>query len=142
MTRRARLVAVLSAFLLAAGAARAADAPTAPDYARDVAPLFARHCVECHGERKQENLLRLDGRREALAGGMSGDAIVPGRSRDSLLVKHLRGEVRPPMPYKRPPLEPSEIATIAAWIDAGAPGAVDAPVPSHEPRPGPCTGRT
>ncbi len=130
MTRRARRAAVPWLFLLAPAAA--AGAADAPDYARDVAPLFARHCVECHGPKKQESLLRLDSRPETMAGGMSGDAVVPGRSRESLLVKHLRGEARPKMPYERPPLDPAEIDRIAAWIDAGAPGAKDEPVPSHE----------
>jgi mono/diheme cytochrome c family protein len=130
MTRHARLAAVPLLFL---PALPGAPAPVdAPDYARDVAPIFARRCVECHGPRKQESLLRLDSRKETLAGGMSGDAVVPGHARDSLLVKHLRGEARPPMPYHRPALEPAEIDRIAAWIDAGAPGSSDGPAPARE----------
>jgi mono/diheme cytochrome c family protein len=131
MTRRARLAAVPWLVLFAPLAT--ASSAEAPDYARDIAPLFERHCVECHGPKKQESLLRLDSRKETLAGGMSGDAVLPGRSRDSLLLKHLRGEARPPMPYKKPPLDPAEVDRIAAWIDAGAPGGSDEPLPSHEP---------
>jgi hypothetical protein len=135
MTRRPRRLAVLSALILCPATTRGGEAGPAPDYARDVAPLLAKHCVECHGPAKQESLLRLDSRREVLAGGMSGDAVQPGHGRDSLLVRHLLGTARPPMPYRRPPLDAADVATIAAWIDAGAPGGAEEPSPDASPRP-------
>jgi cytochrome c553 len=122
------IAAAVALLLPVSPRAGAAEAP--PDYARDVAPLLERHCVECHGAKKQESLLRLDSLAETLAGGMSGGTVVPGRSRESLLVQHLRGEARPAMPYGRPPLDAAAIAQIAAWIDAGASGEGTAPVAS------------
>jgi len=107
----------------AALAAAAAAEPPAPDFERDIAPILREHCASCHGADKQENLLRLDSRSEALKGGMSGPAIVPGRSGESLLVQHLTGQAKPRMPHEKPPLAPELIATLAAWIDAGAAGA-------------------
>ena len=88
---RARWAAAAAgAFLAQLGPAHASD------FERDVRPILQQHCVACHGREKQESLLRLDSRRPRRSkGGMSGDAIVPGRSRDSLLVRHLRGEVTP-----------------------------------------------
>lgn len=130
------IAAVAALVLVPSARPGAAEAP--PDYARDVAPILERHCVECHGARKQESLLRLDSLKETLAGGMSGPSVVPGKSGESLLVQHLRGEARPAMPYKRPPLDDAAIAQIAAWIDAGAPGAkggVTKPVASRGDRP-------
>jgi mono/diheme cytochrome c family protein len=102
-----------------AAAARAAGGPV--DFARDVRPIFAASCFECHGADKHKGGLRLDARKAALAGGVSGSNIVPGKSADSVLVHRLRGhggEDR--MPLKKQPLSEQQIATIAAWIDQGA----------------------
>ena len=109
--------------LLAAFGAAAGEAPPPPDFERDVAPILQEHCASCHGADKQENLLRLDSRSEAMKGGMSGPVIVQGRSGESLLVQHLTGQAKPRMPHEKPPLPPELIATLAAWIDAGAAGA-------------------
>ena len=119
MTSRLAALALLSA-LSQALAAAAAEPPAAPDFERDIAPILREHCASCHGADKQENLLRLDSRSEALKGGMSGPAIVPGKSGESLLVQHLTGQAKPQMPHEKPPLPPELIATLAAWIDAGA----------------------
>jgi cytochrome c553 len=100
----------------------AATAPKTPDYARDVAPLLRERCVACHGPDEQESYLRLDSRAEILKGGMTGPVVVPGRSADSLLVRHLTGAASPRMPHKKAPLPEEQIARLAAWIDAGLPG--------------------
>ena len=121
MTSRGAALALLAALSLAL-AAGAAEPPAAPDFERDIAPILREHCASCHGADKQENLLRLDSRSEALKGGMSGPVIVPGRSGESLLVQHLTGQAKPRMPNEKPPLAPELIATLAAWIDAGAAG--------------------
>ena len=105
----------------------AAGERPAPDFERDIRPILEANCVSCHGPKEQESLLRLDTRGQALKGGMSGSVIVPGKSRQSLLVRHLRGELTPRMPNEKPPLAGEEIARIAAWIDAGALGPADAP---------------
>lgn len=105
----------------------AAVAGRPPDYARDVAPIFRENCVSCHGPAQQQNLLRLDLRTLALRGGLSGKVIVPGKAGDSILLRRLRGEVTPRMPFQKDALAPDKIAVLQAWIDAGAPGPDDAP---------------
>ena len=97
------------------------------DYARDVAPVLRDNCVTCHGPSQQQSQLRLDSRTLALRGGLSGKVIVPGRSSESLLVRRLRGQVTPRMPFQKDALRADEIAVLQAWIDAGAPGPDDAP---------------
>ena len=68
-TRIHRLVALL-ALACAPSLAIADDAPAeAVDFARDIQPLLARHCQECHGAQRQEGGLRLTARAAALAGG-------------------------------------------------------------------------
>jgi hypothetical protein len=46
--------------------------------------------------------------------------VVPDSSSNSLLIKILRGEVLPRMPFNRDPLPATVIDSIAAWIDNGA----------------------
>ena len=63
-------------FLLATGGALGAPV----DFVRDVQPIFAKHCYECHGEKKQKSGLRLDLKAAALKGGDEhGPNIVAGR---------------------------------------------------------------
>lgn len=55
-------------------AAAAAPAPTAetPAAAFEVHPLLEKHCVECHGPKKQKGRLRLDSLAAARRGGRGG----------------------------------------------------------------------
>src|SRR3954454_15149781 len=62
-----------------------------PDFQKDIQPLLAERCYQCHGLEKQKGGLRLDLKRKALEGGDSGVAIVPGKSADSLLIKLISG---------------------------------------------------
>jgi hypothetical protein len=110
------------------------------DFARDVQPILQKHCYTCHaGERVRGGGLRLDVRGEAMKGGDSGAAIVPGDSEDSLIVRRVRGLGVERMPMNSPPLADAEIAVIRAWIDQGAVwpddgssrGAVARPVPEQ-----------
>ena len=50
------------------------------DYARDVQPIFAARCYECHGPARQKGGLRLDGPAAILKGGESGAVVVAGKS--------------------------------------------------------------
>jgi mono/diheme cytochrome c family protein len=102
---------------------RGADAPSpkSPDYARDVKPIFAKHCVSCHGPDKQRGGLRLDRKAGALKGGDGGAAIIPGKSGDSPLIRLVSGVGKDTvMPPKGDRLSAAEVATLRAWIDAGA----------------------
>jgi hypothetical protein len=101
----------------AAGPATSPPAEYAP-----VQAIFAARCVRCHGPAEQKHRLRLDSRSSLLAGAVGGPVIAPGNSAQSELVRRILGEARPRMPYREPPLPATEIATIRAWIDAGAPG--------------------
>jgi mono/diheme cytochrome c family protein len=94
------------------------------DYLREVKPIFAEHCISCHGPSKQRSDLRLDTAAFARKGGNSGAVIVPGKSGASKLIKALAGAddlaVMPPPERPRPTA--NEIAVLRAWIDQGAKG--------------------
>lgn len=100
-------------------------AAAAPDYARDVKPLLARHCVACHGPDKQRSSLRLDSAAGLHKGGSLGPAIKPKDSTASPVIQAITGaEGVTAMPPKGPRLAAAEIALLRAWIDAGAPGPI------------------
>src|SRR6516165_3413879 len=93
---RLRAAGVAIALLgLVAATARAGDPAVASGttdaagvefFEKDVRPLLAARCQECHGPAKVKGGLRLDSRAAALAGGRSGPAVVPGQPDESLLI--------------------------------------------------------
>ena len=92
------------------------------DFAREIQPLLASRCYDCHGPAKDKGGLRLNEATNARKGGESGEpAIIPGRSADSLLLKRvLTADEEEVMPQKGPRLSPAEIALLRRWIDEGA----------------------
>ncbi|GAA4465131.1 DUF1592 domain-containing protein [Novipirellula rosea] len=88
----------------------------------DVAPLFAKHCLECHDSAIKKGELDLSRRTAALAGGESGEVIVPGKSADSLLWQSVSSDE---MPKDRAPLSKDEKAALKSWLDSGAVYSVD-----------------
>ena len=89
------------------------------DFARDVQPLFEKHCYECHGAKQQKNGFRLDRRSRAMAGVVRPN-IIPGRSSSSRVYRRiLDSESGPQMPLEDT-LSEQEIETIRQWIDEGA----------------------
>ncbi len=97
-------------------------AETPVDFVRDIQPIFKTSCIECHNARKHKAGLRLDNRLDAMHGGETGISIIPGHSKDSLLMKRIRGEGDDDrMPVKKPPLTDQQTALVARWIDEGAP---------------------
>ncbi|MEY2429198.1 MAG: hypothetical protein QOJ40_2083 [Verrucomicrobiota bacterium] len=92
------------------------------DFAKDIQPLLAKTCYDCHGPEKQKGGLRLDKKAAALKGGDTGPAIVPGKSAESLLIQAVAGakEDLARMPKKRDPLSAEQIALLRGWIDQGA----------------------
>src|SRR4051794_17194790 len=69
-------------------------------FKKQVRPLLEQKCLECHGGKAIEAELDLSDRESLLRGGQSGPAIVPGKSRDSLLVKLVNHQREPHMPHE------------------------------------------
>jgi len=125
--RRFLLVSLVALLPLPAGAEARPSAPSPPDFNRDVKPVLAKHCINCHGPDKQRASLRLDSASAVRTGGTSGPAVVPGKSADSRLVRMVLGEKDlKAMPPKGPRLSEGEVTLLRRWIDAGA------PIPSGE----------
>src|SRR5262245_6495593 len=108
---------------LAAHAAAANEPKTTPAQAQffetKVRPVLAERCFRCHGSHKQQNGLRLDSRAALLAGGDSGPAVVPGRPKESRLLRAVNHQ-GPKMPPGEK-LKPEQIAALTEWVTMGAP---------------------
>src|SRR5688500_20299363 len=77
---------------LGADEAAHAQAPARVDFASQIEPILAKHCYECHGEKKARGKLRLHIRDLALKGGATGALLVPGDRAKSYIVHRLPGE--------------------------------------------------
>ncbi len=86
-------------------------------FKKQVRPILERSCLRCHGGKKIESDFDLNDRSGLLKGGLAGPAIVPGKSKESLLVKLIGHARAPHMPKRGDRLSAEDVATIASWID-------------------------
>jgi len=109
--------------LAVAPAGRAQPRRQEADTATAALTILKASCVSCHGASQQGGGLRLDSRAALLKGGVGGAAAVPGRAKDSLLVKRVKGAHGglPRMPLGFAPLTDAQVAALERWVDAGAP---------------------
>ena len=112
--------AIAAALCAATSRADEVAAKEAEFFEQQIRPLLVNHCLECHGDRKQEAKLRLDSREALLAGGESGPALVPGDPAKSLLIDalHYKGDsVQMPPKGK---LDGEKIEKLTQWVKSGA----------------------
>lgn len=121
----------------AALAAKLATLPPAAatpiNFTRDIQPIFAAHCVECHGAETHKGGLRLDHASGLKLGGDSGAAVVAGDAVGSHLFRLVAGlDEAGTMPPKGPPLSSEQLGILRAWIEQGAklPAEADALAPA------------
>ena len=101
-----------------------------------IAPLFAKHCLECHDSAIKRGGLNLARKAAAFAGGESGSVIGSGKSDASVLWKLVASDE---MPQERPPLSNEEKAALRTWLDSGAAWTLDVIDPAtfaHRGHPG------
>src|SRR5438552_7109562 len=103
---RVLLTFFVTVVVLAGTGARAAP-PV--EFQRDIQPILAEHCAQCHGAdaANRKSGLRLDLHESALKGGDSGAAaIVPGQPEESELIQRVSSSdpdfVMPPPSQKKP----------------------------------------
>ena len=104
-------------------AAGGVDPATPEFYTTSVQPILQTNCYRCHGGVNHRGGLKLDTKAAILAGSKSGPVITPGDPAKSLLVTLIRHEGPADDPRPMPPkdkLSDADIATITAWIKAGA----------------------
>jgi cytochrome c len=128
-----RLVVVgLGVMVVAAMAGRSLPAVSAQDaaatpafYTEKVKPILVTNCYQCHGGTSHKGGLSLATRSGMLKGGRDGSVLTPGDPANSMMVKLIRheGPADDPMPMPPAPrskISDADIATITAWVKAGA----------------------
>lgn len=103
----------------------AAEKSSKVNFQRDVRPILAGKCFTCHGpdDAAREADLRLDEATDVLEDRGGYQAIKPGDHRDSEVWKRLvtdDADLRMPPADGHEPLSPTQIDTLARWIDQGA----------------------
>lgn len=98
-------------------------APRDEFFENRIRPLLAERCYSCHSERanKSQGGLKLDSKAGLFAGGSSGPAVIPGKPRESLLlkaVKRTETDVAPMPPDK--PLTKAQVQDLEQWVKEGA----------------------
>ena len=124
-------LALLATALATLSANAAAPTPAQVEFfEKNIRPVLAAECYECHTSAKRKGSLVLDTREGLLKGGESGPAIVPGQPDSSLLLQAIR-HTHPTlkMPKVGAKLDARILANFAEWIRQGAP----------DPRVGPST---
>lgn len=89
----------------------------AKHFETSVAPLLAKHCVECHDSATHENGLDLSKKAAALKGGENGAVIIVGKASESPLWASVESDS---MPHEREPLSAAEKLALKKWINDGA----------------------
>jgi uncharacterized membrane protein/mono/diheme cytochrome c family protein len=91
-------------------------------YGARIHPIFAAHCISCHGADKHRANLRLDTYRALIKGGEDGPVIRTGNAKNSDLFRRITLPAGHDdfMPKGKPPLTADELKTIELWIGAGA----------------------
>jgi len=112
---------IISALWSAGGTALAVEEPR---FNRDIRPILADACLQCHGPGQQKAGLRLDDREFAIKPVKSGETpIVPGSSDESELIRRIlsddESEVMPP-PSSKKVLSAEQKALLKRWVEAGA----------------------
>lgn len=95
-------------------------------YSRDIQPLLAENCFQCHGPdaAAREAELRLDVRDSAIAERDDAAAIVPGDADASTLIQRVSSgdaDLRMPPADTGKRLTAEQIGLLRQWIAAGAP---------------------
>ncbi|MBL9125207.1 MAG: DUF1553 domain-containing protein [Planctomycetaceae bacterium] len=87
-----------------------------PDFERQVAPLLARRCLDCHNALDLKGGLDLASRQAAVAGGESGPALDADSPAASYLWERVAADEMPP----KHPLSAAEKDLLRRWLTAGA----------------------
>jgi mono/diheme cytochrome c family protein len=115
-------------------AAQAEPAPnTVAFYTQRVQPIFQANCYSCHGGMNHRGGLNIATKAGMLKGGHDGSVLDAKNPEQSMLIKLIRheGPVDDPMPMPPKPrkkISDADIATVTAWVKAGAIMPEDVPV--------------
>jgi hypothetical protein len=120
------IVATAQLIVATANAQTTASETGLVDFNREIRPILADHCFQCHGpdSASREAGLRLDNQSDAWAELDSGSsAIVPGKSSESELIRrvlHEDDDLRMPPLELNKPVSAADVELLRRWINGGA----------------------
>ena len=88
-------------------------------YHSQIVPILKRSCQGCHHPGDANGDLTVTTYAELKRGGMAGEAIVPGKPDESLIIALISGD-EPAMPQNQEPLSAEEVELFRRWILDGA----------------------
>jgi hypothetical protein len=103
----------------------AACSPSGVSYSKDVQPVFAKNCSECHAPGKkgfEASGLDTTNHQAVMKGGKFGPLVKPGDALSSSLNMLVEGRTHPSiqMPHGRAKLPDKEIEILKVWVNEGA----------------------
>jgi WD40 repeat protein len=104
-----------------------------PSYYRDVQPILQKNCVGCHQPAMKSSGLDLTTFEGFRTGGKRGPAFTASAPAESLIVRYMTGEMKPPMPLGAPPLAKDDIELVREWVKSGARDDSPREIASNEP---------
>lgn len=115
MNRIILSVSILITYVLPAAA-------QSPSYAKDIRPLLAKYCLECHNAKTQKGTLDLESHKAMMTGSDIGAVVIAGKPDESKLVLLTEHKQKPIMPPAKAKLQPTkaEVQVLRAWVAAGA----------------------
>jgi mono/diheme cytochrome c family protein len=122
-----QFVAALAAAVVAGLAPAATEpAPARIDFGRDIRPILAENCYECHGPdaRGRKGDLRLDAPGDVFADRGGYRIVTRGRPDESELITRIGSDdpgTRMPPPKSKRTLAPGQIDLLRRWVAEGAP---------------------
>ena len=120
------IVATAQLIVATANAQTTASETGLVDFNREIRPILADHCFQCHGpdSASREAGLRLDNQSDAWAElGSGSSAIVPGKSSESELIRrvlHEDDDLRMPPLELNKPVSAADVELLRRWINEGA----------------------
>jgi uncharacterized membrane protein len=105
-------------------AANSSSGDPATFYGARIQPVFAGHCVTCHGRNKHKAKLRLDSYEAVMRGGSHGPVIKAGVPKESELFHRITLPQADDdfMPENKRALAAGDVRLIELWISSGASG--------------------
>ncbi len=124
MTAESRLVS-RSSFSAIVALAVAACAPSGVSYNKDVQPILARNCAECHAPGQKgfaASGLDTTNYQSLMKGGKFGQLVKPGDALSSSLNVLVEGRAHASiqMPHGRAKLPDKDIEILKVWVNEGA----------------------
>ncbi|MFO0946169.1 MAG: DUF1549 domain-containing protein [Planctomycetota bacterium] len=89
-------------------------------FEKEVRPVLAEHCFECHGPKVEQAGLRLDTKARFLKGSDNGPIVTTDQPEKSLLLQVIQHSQEPKMPPEEK-LSEAAIAALTRWVGMGAP---------------------